>query len=313
MIASVQLFAGLAWDPGVRGILIVAVAVFVLMGSVYLLLGTNIGARLGLLVALTGLFGWMVILTFIWWLQPPAIGPRGDANQWEPVEVFVEGGDPPRTAAAQELPAPSDIPSTEQILADNPELAEEYPNGFVLSDLAANNPEILAQYADPESLNGWRVIPSSEAGEAQATADVVLADAGIFGGPTEYKKLDVFSVGGKPTRAEECPDDGALCRAWYRVRTPFMTNPEHYAVVQVQAVIDQPTVPGEAPPLPKVDESQPVISVVMVRELGTVRLIPFLYFVISLSLFILFAWVLHNRDKTLQKNKAAAEALDGAV
>ena len=309
MIASVQLFAGLAWNPGVRGILIVAVAVFVLMGSVYLLLGTNIGARLGLLVALTGLFGWLVILTFIWWLQPPAIGPRGDANRWEPVEVFVEGGDPPRTATAGDLPVPSEIPSTEQILADNPELADEYPNGFVLSDLAANNPEILEQYASREDLNGWRVIPSSEAGEAQATADVILVDAGIFGGPTEYKKLDVFSFGGKPTREEECPDDGALCRAWYRVRTPFMTNPEHYAVVQVQAVIDQPTVPGEAPPLPKIDESQPVISVVMVRELGTVRLIPFLYFVISLSLFILFAWVLHNRDKTLQKNKAAAEAL----
>ena len=65
--------------------------------------------------------------------------------------------------------------------------------------------------------------------------------------------------------------------------------------------------------MPKVDESQPVISVVMERQLGTVRLIPFLYFVISLSLFVLFAWVLHNRDKTLKKNKAAAEALDGAV
>ena len=121
------------------------------------------------------------------------------------MEVFVEGGEPPRTAAAGELPVPSEIPSTEQILADNPELAEEYPNGFVLSDLAANNPEILEQYADPESLNGWRVIPSSEAGEAQATADVVLAEAGIFGGPTEYKKLDVFSVGGKPTRERGVP------------------------------------------------------------------------------------------------------------
>ncbi|MCU0312177.1 MAG: hypothetical protein MUE36_14675 [Acidimicrobiales bacterium] len=309
MLATVQTFAGLAWDPGIRGILIVAVAVAVLMGSVYLLLATNVGARLGMLVALTGLFGFMVILTLIWWLQPPAIGPRGDANTWEPVEVFVEGGEAPRTAQAAELPVPSDIPSPEQILADNPQLAEEYPNGFVLSDLAANNPEILEQYASQEALAGWRVIPSSEAGEAQATADVVLAEAGIFGGPTEYKKLNVFSYGGKPTRDEECPDGGLLCRAWYRVRTPFMTNPEHYAVVQVQAVVEQTPVPGEAPPLPKVDESQPVISVVLVRELGTVRLIPFLYFVISTALFVLFAWVLHNRDKTLMKNKAAAEAV----
>jgi len=76
-------------------------------------------------------------------------------------------------------------------------------------------------------------------------------------------------------------------------------------------VIPQTTVAGEAPPLPRVDPSAPVISVVMERELGTVRLIPFLYFVISLTLFILFAWVLHNRDKTLMKNKAAAEAAVG--
>jgi len=311
MLATVNLFAGLAWDPGVRGILIVAVAVFVLMGSVYVLLGTNIGARLAMLVALTGLFGWMVILTLSWWLLPPAIGPRGQSNTWQPVEVVVEGGDPARTAEVGLLPVPDQLPSLEQILADNPQLAEEYPTGFVLSDLAANNPEILQQYASREAIGGWRVMPSGEAGEAQAAGDVVLVDAGLFGGPTEYKKLSAFSYGGKPTREEECPDDGALCRAWYRVRTPFMSNPAHYAVVQAQAVIPQTTVAGEAPPLPRVDPSAPVISVVMERELGTVRLIPFLYFVISLTLFILFAWVLHNRDKTLMKNKAAAEAAVG--
>ena len=38
------------------------------------------------------------------------------------------------------------------------------------------------------------------------------------------------------------------------------------------------------------------------------RLIPFLYFVISVSLFVIFAWTLHNRDKILMRNKALAEA-----
>jgi hypothetical protein len=62
-----------------------------------------------------------------------------------------------------------------------------------------------------------------------------------------------------------------------------------------------------------VDPTEPVISVVLVRDLGGVRFIPFLYFVISLSLFVLFAWILHNRDKTLMKNKALAqEAAKGA-
>ena len=51
----------LSWDPAIRGILATAVGVVVLCGSVYLLLGTNLGARLGFLMAMAGLFGWMAI------------------------------------------------------------------------------------------------------------------------------------------------------------------------------------------------------------------------------------------------------------
>ena len=53
-----HLLASIAWDPGFRGVLTVVVAVLVLPGSIYLLLGTNLGTRLGFLIALTGLFGW---------------------------------------------------------------------------------------------------------------------------------------------------------------------------------------------------------------------------------------------------------------
>ncbi len=52
ILAMTELFAGISWDPGIRGILTVAVGVAVLMGSVYLILATNTGARLGMLIAL---------------------------------------------------------------------------------------------------------------------------------------------------------------------------------------------------------------------------------------------------------------------
>jgi hypothetical protein len=309
MLASVNLFAGLTWDPGIRGILIVAVGVAVLMGSVYLIVGTNVGARLGLLVSLAGLFGFMVILTFIWWLQPPAIGPRGTNASWSPLEIYVNGPETALTESAQLLPQPQDLPQPDEILAENPQLAETFPNGFTLAQLADEDPELLAQYIDEESLNGWDLVPASAIGDAQAAADVALVDSGYFTGPTEYKVLDSWSYGGKETRAEACPDDGAVCRAWYRVRKSFqIQHPPHYSIVQVQRVVTPVAVPGEAPPLPEVDTNAPVISVVMLRDLGNVRFIPFLYFVISLALFVLFAWILHSRDKTLQKNKAAADA-----
>jgi hypothetical protein len=313
MLAAVNLFAGLTWDPGIRGILIVAVGVAVLMGSVYLIVGTNVGARLGLLVSLAGLFGFLVILTFIWWLQPPAIGPRGTNASWDSVEIYVNGPETAFTESAQLLPQPQDLPHPDQILADNPELAETFPNGFTLAQLADENPELLEQYLDEEALNGWRLVPASAIGDAQAAADVALVDSGNFSGPTEYKVLDSWSYGGKETRAEACPDDGALCRAWYRVRKSLqLQHPPHYSIVQVQRVVTPVAVPGEAPPVPEVDPNAPVISVVMIRDLGDVRFIPFLYFVICLSVFVLLAWILHSRDKTLQKNKAAADAAIGA-
>ena len=39
----------IGWEPELRGIIIVIIAVGTLCGSVYLILGTNLGARLGFL------------------------------------------------------------------------------------------------------------------------------------------------------------------------------------------------------------------------------------------------------------------------
>ena len=66
MTSYVDVLAAITWSPGFRGILVVGVGVLVLMGSVYLLLATNTGARLGFLLALTGLMGWMTIMGLVW-------------------------------------------------------------------------------------------------------------------------------------------------------------------------------------------------------------------------------------------------------
>jgi hypothetical protein len=314
-------FAGIAWDPHIRGVLVVLVGVAVLCGSVYLLLGTNLGARLGLLVALAGLAGWMVILTLIWWIAPPGIGPKGESPTWNVVEVYVNGDEVPKTEVADLLPAPDQFPTPDQILADNPDLSADFPNGFVLSDLEGSHPELVEQYLDELELNGWRLIPTSSAGEAQAAADAALVNNGFFAGPTDYKKLDAFDYGGKPGRLQYCPEaEGGsffpsepLCRVQHWLKNTFtFRHPTHYQIVQVQQVIPQEARAGEPPPLPEVDPNAPVISVVLVRDLGYVRLIPFLYFVISLSLFVLFVVMLHYRDKTLMRNREEAELVKGA-
>lgn len=62
-------------------------------------------------------------------------------------------------------------------------------------------------------------------------------------------------------------------------------------------MLDQPTIAGEAPPRPIVDEAEPVVSVIMVRDLGSVRLRPALVMVGSLMVFLALCYWLHVRDK----------------
>jgi hypothetical protein len=311
-VELINVIAGIGWEPEIRGILTVLVGFVVLMGSTYLLVATNTGARLGMLISLAGLFGFMVVLTLFWWLVPPGIGPRGNPASWQPVEVYVEDQQPPQTDEAAELPRRDELPDPEQIVADNAEQLEgEFARTPVLSDIAGVDPDLVP---GGDELGGWTVVSTANAGEAQATADEFLVEQGLFESAADYVKLDAFETGGKPKRTVACPDDGdLLCRAWHRIKLALTpTHPPHFAVVQVQPVLAQEAVPGAAPPLPVADESQPVVSVVMVRDLGSVRQLPATYFVISLALFIVFALMLHYREKTLERNLAHAKAVEEA-
>ena len=83
--------AGIAWDPQIRGLLALLVGVVVLMGSVYLLLTTNIGSRLGFLLAASAFFGWCTIMGLTWWLYG-TIGMLGEAPRWVVTEVVYISG-----------------------------------------------------------------------------------------------------------------------------------------------------------------------------------------------------------------------------
>ena len=60
-------------------------------GSIYLLLGTNLGARLGFLVAFTGLMGFMVILTPLWITTASPLNTlKGRIPQWKVQQVVTD-------------------------------------------------------------------------------------------------------------------------------------------------------------------------------------------------------------------------------
>src|SRR6478736_8721584 len=82
------------WDPTIIGILAPVSGVFLFCGSVYLLLSTNLGARLGFLVAASALTGFMVLLSTLWLTtSTPLESPKGRTASWKVVEVDNSFGD----------------------------------------------------------------------------------------------------------------------------------------------------------------------------------------------------------------------------
>lgn len=80
--------AGIGWEPEIRGLLTVALAAAVLIGSVWLLLMTNTGVRLGSMVVLAGFFGWFTIMAGSWWIF--GIGYVGSNPSWEFVDTYYD-------------------------------------------------------------------------------------------------------------------------------------------------------------------------------------------------------------------------------
>jgi len=317
----IHLFASLTWNPGVRGVLIVVVAVGILMGSVYLLLATNSGARLGFLLALTGLFGWMSIMGVTWSIY--GIGKKGVAPVWVVKEANFNNLALAQTTQARGLPEPSALPTAASILAKDADLKAQFPavEGVkppALGDLLGVKPELekdLQKYLP----KGWKLLASSDpqTGEAQAAASAYVVDGShIFDAQSDFVVLDAYSLGGKKPRDEwHCKATSIASwgncgrRAGFKIQRvvswPF-GQPAHYAVVQIQRVVPQQTLPGQPPPLAKADPSQDVISVVMERNLGDKRLPSVGVTLFSAIVFAICCNSLHRRDKLVAEARAAA-------
>jgi hypothetical protein len=301
---------GLGFDPFIRGWLVAITGVLVLMGSVYLILATNTGVRTGLLIAVTGLFAWMTIMGAIWWIY--GIGLRGPAPAWDIVEVnrgdlaSARLGEARRLGEALEAEGDTDLKG----YFEETEIA--------VSEQGAPVPEV----------GGWdaMLLANPARGEAQATVDAYLVGQGEFEASTDYVAVGAFEEGGKHKRpaSAECTTrnpvkivttSGCWERAGSKLYSIFVQprHPTHYATVLVQAADPRTLIsrPGQPPPLKEVDPNQPVIAVVMVRDLGSVRVPPAMITIGSLIIFVAFAKMLHDRDRRQERNRALVPAGTG--
>ncbi len=263
----VPFVSALEWDPTVRGLLIVLAAIAILPGSVFLLLSTNLGARLGFLVALTAFFGWMTVQGLVWWVF--AQGNRGRQPHWEPQEVIT--GELLKQTTVEPV-------------------AEGFPEGWkplevggtVLGDAQASADAVLAASAAQDD--------AGHGGEAAAEKEHSgpRFDA-PFDAPTDYVLVDAYEKGGESEL--------------------FFWHAPHHTVIRVAPVKEVEVPEGAPPPRPERDPSEPLTSVVLLRDLGNVRLPPFMLFVSSGVIFGVLLSILHRRDKEAMGARAAGTAV----
>jgi hypothetical protein len=257
-----------SWEPEIRGWIIVIISVVVLMGSTYLILGTNLGARLGFLVALTGLAGWMMSMAIVWAIY--GIGLKGPEPAWhpsEPITIVRDGS-----------------------LLNRTEIVEGS------SDLTGlNSADAAKKISDQLVAEGWEALAESnpQRGQAVASADEIIQIEAKELAAGEYVAVAVYDKGGE--RFPKLGDSLDFLAFKHKPR---------YAIVEIAPLVPQRAEPGRAPARAQIDEAQPHRYVVMIRDLGAKRRPAFLIGFGSALIFFLLCWLLHRREALLRKNLA---------
>ncbi len=366
IFSAVSALGAISFDNEIRGLLTVLLGSAILMGSVWLIISTNTGFRLGSLIAISAILGWTVMMAFIWSLY--GIGLQGARPTWEVQAIHI--GNPsvsdndanPPPEILDDLPNPVTcttlddqdcLPKAIQIVrvmgnstqraeldsidagtiraeltAFNDALAADDPRKLVggeveseverlveeqrirnedltLSELKGVAPELTeeAERRGWLELGDWNLETTQAAGEAITAAGDYLAQADLGFGETDEQSntfvvLDAFQQGGKPDRL----NNGVWERVSNKVITSAMPrHPTNYTVVQVQRSKYNEPVAGQAPSPTEVDPGEPVISVLMQRNLGRFRLPSILVTIGSGLLFLASLLMLHTRDLEVRR------------
>jgi hypothetical protein len=272
-----HLLGVVTWDPQLRGALILLTGVLVLPGSVLLLLSTNLGLRLGVLIAAAGLSGLLLLLNIIWLMAPLGTGPigyKGSASGWVIKEIVQ--GDLAQHSATSAVAGQPGKPST------------QFPNGWTF--LPAGSP-LLASAAPAADT---ALIPTPVGSKPAAfpapfttTQDYVEVGAWTKGGHNYLVNLFGYKI-------------------YWRIRhhTIFLKHQPHYVVIRVQPSLPSITLAGAAATLPAPDATKPVYSVVMLRDVGSLRLPPILLGFGALVVFGVTVEKLHSRDREIARRRA---------
>jgi hypothetical protein len=272
----------IGWEPELRGLLTVIIAVVVLMGSIYLVLTTNIGSRLAFLVTLSAIMGWMTLMGAVWWIY--GIGLKGPDPTWQPV---------PGSAVLQDVGALRSA----GILETLPDIGE--------GATAADSARIVGTEMRD---NGYIVLdPAAPAfGQASAEASVLLEEEEAFAAGA-YAIVDIYDIGGERYPKVEAGKIPGLNNDSLDFFAFF--HKAQYAVVEAAPFEQVRDEPGRAPVTPRIDETRQRQYVYMVRDLGARRQPAVVLTIGGGAVFLALCYLLHRRERHLLENVANSKAV----
>jgi hypothetical protein len=272
------LVGALSWDPQIRGLLILAAAVVLLPGTIYLLLATNLGARVGFLIAIAGLTGWMTLLGITWAIYGQGI--KGRDPSWKIQEVVHSASQTDLSSAS--LKALSDFPNGWKKLS-----TEGNP---VLADAQATADNFITKSGrKPAMGHEGPIIKEPTPEQLRYKAEFSTAD--------EYVLIGGYEKGGDSE--------------WFTFRGhkfDFSHSP-HYVAVAIQPAIANPPAPdGTVTYTRNPDPTKPITSIVVLRDLGSIRFPQVMMVIGSGIIFGVTCHALHRRDKKIMALRAAGTA-----
>lgn len=259
----------IGWQPEIRGVIVVLIMFGVLIGGTYLIIGTNIGARLGFMVSLAGLAGWMFLMGIVWWTY--GIGLKGREPSWKPANPITIIRDGALLNQANIVESPIDI--------------------------AGKSPaDAAATVASALESNGWTMYAESDParGQAAASSDDIIQNKAKEYAAGDYLTVAVYDRGGE---------------RWPKINNTLdfiaFKHKPHYVLVEIAPVIPQRSEPGRAPARPVIDTTQPHRYVLMIRDLGSKRQPAMFITFGSGIIFFVMCWLMHRRDRLVRENRAA--------
>ncbi len=320
------LLANFEYSVFIRGILFPGIMFIILCGSSYLIMATNMGNRLGFLVAAAGLAGWMFLMSIVWMMY--GIGLRGKDPTWKVTDVITDNknlkiSENRNVEKIGSLPFQTSWCRSEADVNKDPDTikANKMKDGVAKTRaLVAAEKKVEARFVairkKVKADTGWEplCVGTGQRGDGQATVDATLVKKktdptktprAIFAESTEYHAISAFRQGGD--------------NHFFAIRKHkfFLRHSPHWFVMQVQPYktreIKEPVLgplrvqqkDKDGKPLfttkveilKEIDTSKPVTSVVMLRDQGSRRKPPFTLAIFSGIMFAILASVLHKRDK----------------